>query len=328
MIISKTPYRVSFFGGGTDYPKWYKNNKKGGKTISCSIDKFSYIVLKKLPNAFKYKYRIRYLLREEIKNIKRIKHPTIRNIFKILKINIPLEIIHYGDLPAATGVGSSSAFTVGLLNAFNQFFSYKWSKKKIYQLAVHIEQNLNKENVGSQDQIISSLGGFRVINFKKKNIITSDLKQCKKNLSKIENNSFLIYSGIQRESSLVTKDLISNINKKGKTYKKLYELTIECEKLIKSKNFSIEKFGKLLNESWNLKKTASKLITNKKINEICSKCLKNKAIGVKLLGAGSGGFVLVVAKKNAQLRIKKMFKKSYHFPLKISYGGSKIICHE
>ena len=118
-------------------------------------------------------------------------------------------------MPAATGIGSSSAFTVGLLNAFNQFFSYKWSKKKIYQLAIHVEQNLNKENIGSQDQIISSLGGFKVINFKKKKIITSDLEQYKKNLSKIENNSFLIYSGMQRESSLVTKDLVSKINKKS-----------------------------------------------------------------------------------------------------------------
>ena len=179
MIISKNPYRVSFFGGGTDYPSWYENNKNGGKTICCSIDKYSYIVLKNLPNAFSYNYRIRYYQREEVKKISQIKHPTIRNLYKFFNIRDKLDLVHFSDL-MATGIGSSSAFTSGLINAISNLYNYNYSKKNIFNLAIEIEQKFNKENIGSQDQVISTIGGFKLLNFKKNKILISGMEKYKK----------------------------------------------------------------------------------------------------------------------------------------------------
>ena len=325
MIISKTPYRVSFFGGGTDYPNWYENNKNGGKTICCSIDKYSYIVLKNLPNAFNYNYRIRYYQREEVKKISEIKHPTIRNLYKFFKIREKLDLVHFSDLPAATGIGSSSAFTSGLINAISAMYKYNYSKKKIFNLAIEIEQNFNKENIGSQDQVISTIGGFKLLNFKKNKILVSNMDKYKKNLSKIENSSILIYSGIQRESSMVTADLVSKINKKRAVYKELYTLTNDAEKMIRSNELDIKKFGELLNYSWEMKKKTSDFITNKKIDSLCKFCYKKGAYGVKLLGAGYGGFLLVIGNKKIMNNIKISLKNHYIFPLKSTFKGTQII---
>ena len=325
MIISKTPYRVSFFGGGTDYPSWYKNSKNGGKTISCSIDKFSYVVLKKLPNAFNYSYRIRYFQREEVTKINNIKHPTIRNLYKYFNIKEKLDLVHFSDLPAATGIGSSSAFTTGLINAISKMYNLKFSKKKNFNLAIDIEQNYNKENIGSQDQIISAVGGFKTINFTKNKIFVSNMERYKKNISKIQNSSVLIYSGIQRESSTVTKDLVSKIKKKSEIYNNLFNVAVEAEAMIKSNKFNIKEFGELLNYSWKLKKKTSNNITNSKIDNLCNACIRNGAYGVKLLGAGHGGFVLALANESNLKRIKKYMKKYYMFPLKSSSTGTQII---
>lgn len=325
MIISKTPYRVSFFGGGTDYPNWYKSSKTGGKTICCAIDKFSYVVLKKLPNAFNYNYRIRYFHREEVKKINQIKHPTIRNLYKYFNINEKLDLVHFSDLPAATGIGSSSAFTTGLINAISKMYKLNLTKSKIYNLAIDIEQNYNKENIGSQDQVISTVGGFKSINFTKNKIQIANMEKYKKNLLKIQNSSILIYSGIQRESSTVTKDLVSKIKTKSDVYNNLFNVAIEAEEMIKSNKFNIKEFGELLNYSWKLKKKTSNNITNSKIDNLCNACLKNGAFGVKLLGAGHGGFILALADDVNLKRIKKNMKKYYMFPLISSLNGTQII---
>ena len=325
MIISKTPYRVSFFGGGTDYPNWYENNINGGKTICCSINKYSYIVLKKLPNAFNYNYRIRYYQREEVNKINNIKHPTIRNLYKYFNVKEKLDLVHFSDLPAATGIGSSSAFTTGLINAMNKMYNLKLSKNRIFKLAIDIEQNCNKENIGSQDQVISTVGGFKTINFKKNKINILNLDKYKENLSKIQDNSILIYSGIQRESSTVTADLVSKISKKKDIYSELLNLTTEAERMLKSREFNIKQFGELLSYSWSLKKRTSDFITNDKINSLCNICLKNGAYGVKLLGAGYGGFILVMANQRVITKIKLSLKKHYIFPLNVTYKGTQII---
>lgn len=325
MIISKTPYRVSFFGGGTDYPTWYKNNKNGGKTICCSINKYSYIVLKNLPNTFDYNYRIRYYQREEVNKISEIKHPTIRNLYKYFDIKEKLDLVHFSDLPAATGIGSSSAFTSGLINAITTMYSYKYSKKKIYNLAIEIEQNFNKENIGSQDQVISTIGGFKLLNFNKNKIMISKMEKYNKNLSKIEDCSLLIYSGIQRESSMVTADVVSKIKKKKDVYNELYNLTTEAGEMLKSDKFNIKKFAELLNFSWEIKKKTSNFITNEKIDDLCKVCIKKGAYGVKLLGAGYGGFILVMGNKKTLEKIKLSLKNHYIFPLKTTFKGTQII---
>lgn len=323
MIIIKTPYRISFFGGGTDYPIWY--NKFRGKTVSTSINFYSYLTLSKLSKFFKYNYRIRYYYREEVKQIKNIKHPTIRNALTFKKFNYGLSLNHFGELPAKTGIGSSSAFSVGLLHGIEKLKNKRIIKKKIFKDAIFLEQNLNKETVGSQDQIISTIGGFQVINFSKKNINTKNLNKFKKNINEIEDSCLLVYSGKQRNSHQIAKKSISKINSKKKFYHKLYKIAVEGEKLIESKNFNIEKFAELVNESWNLKKQTSKDISNVNIDKIFKIAFDLGALGGKLLGAGKSGFVLIIAKKNNHDKIKQALKKFTILKPKFEKNGSTII---
>ena len=178
MLITRTPYRISFLGGGTDYPQWYLDNT--GVVISSSINKFSYITLNKLDKFYNYSYRIRYYYREEAKNINQIKHPTIKNTLNFYKLKDGYDIFHYGELPARTGIASSSSFTVGLVHGINYLKSKKIDKKKILFDSIHIEQDLNKENIGSQDQVATCFGGFNCIEFNSKNIKINNLKRFKK----------------------------------------------------------------------------------------------------------------------------------------------------
>jgi len=224
MIISKTPFRISFFGGSTDYPQWYLKNK--GMVISASINKYSYIVLKELAPIFKYKYRLRYFHREETKNIESIKHNSVRECLKFMKVKKRLDIVHFSDLPAATGIGSSSAFTVGLLNALYKLKGKSVSKKRLYKEAIYIEQKMIKENVGSQDQVATSVGGLNIINFRKKKIIVKKLFNYKLT-NQINRNSVLIYSGIQRSSNNITSDIIKNMHKNKNYIEKIYK---NCER--------------------------------------------------------------------------------------------------
>lgn len=323
MIIIRTPYRISFFGGGTDYPKWY--NKFSGKTISTSINFYSFLTLSKLEKYFNYNYRIRYYYREEAKRISGIKHPTIRNVLQFKKFKSNLSLYHYGDLPAKTGIGSSSSFTVGLIHGVNILQKKKIIKKSIYKDAIFTEQKLNKESVGSQDQVISTVGGFKSIRYSKKKIIVRDLKKYQKNILKIQNSCILVYSGRQRSSYKIVKKNILMINKKKKYYSKILNIANSAEKLIKSQNFKIEKFAELLNKSWELKTKTSKNITNSKINNIIDLSLKNGALGGKLLGAGSSGFILLIAKKNVHKKLKKVLKNYVIIKPKFDNEGSKII---
>ena len=174
MIISKTPYRISFFGGGTDFPAWY--NRHGGKVISTSINKYSYIVIRNLPKIFKYKFRIRYYFREETNSKNKIKHPVVRELLKLYPNIKNIDITHHGDLPARSGIASSSSFSVGLINSIYALQNKKINKKKLSKQAIFFEQKILRETVGSQDQVITSYGGFRVINFEKDSITTNLIK--------------------------------------------------------------------------------------------------------------------------------------------------------
>ncbi len=323
MIIIRTPYRISFFGGGTDYPHWYKKYK--GKTISTSINKFSYIILSELKNFFKYKYRIRYYYREEAKNVDSIKHPTIRNLIKFKKLKQGISLYHYGDLPAKTGIGSSSSFTVGLSLGINHLQKKITSLKNIYTDAIFIEQKLNKEHVGSQDQIITTLGGFRVINYYKNKIIVKNLERYKKNIEIIEKSCLLFYSGSQRNSGNITKKNLLSINKKYKYYSMLYKIASKAEKLICSDKFTLRKFSSLLDESWKVKEKTSDIISNNKIKSLYAIAKKNGAMAGKLLGAGQSGFMLFIVKNEDRNRIKKALRDYVSIDIKFENEGTKII---
>jgi len=323
MIISKTPYRISFFGGGTDYPKYYSNNKS--TIISTTINHYSYITIKDLPEIFKYKYRIRYFYREEAKNIRSIKHPVIKSALKYLKIQNSLDIVHHGDLPARTGIGSSSSFTVGILNALEAYKNNNLTKKKLAEKSIYLEQKILRENVGSQDQVAAVYGGFNIINFYKNKFTCKKIIFAKSKKKKIEKYLQLYYIK-NRNSQNIEKDKIVNLNKNRRYNKKINNLSLSACKLLKSNNnkFFIKNFGKLLNQQWELKKKLSNRVSSKYIDFIYDTAIKNGALGGKILGAGGGGFLMMIVPPKKQKKIIKLLRLPT-VKVKFEETGSKII---
>ena len=259
MIISKTPYRISFFGGGSDYPEWYENF--GGEVISTSINKYVYISIRNLPKFFKHKYRILYSLDEQVSNISDIKHKPVREILKYYKFYNGLEVHYDGDMPARSGVGSSSAFVVGFLNAIMTLNKMTLSKSELAKKSIFLETKILKEIVGSQDQVACAHGGFNKIKFLKNGEYKINrLKLTSEKKRHLENNLFLVYSKIQRTAEIVAKSFVSNLsNRKKNEITNINQILIEAKKQLNSN--SISNFGYLLNESWKVKRTLSKKIS-------------------------------------------------------------------
>jgi D-glycero-alpha-D-manno-heptose-7-phosphate kinase len=323
VIISKTPYRISFFGGGSDYPSWY--NKFGGEVISSTIDKYIYISCRKLPRFFYHNYRIVYSKTEEVKKIKEIKHRVVRLALLNKKISDSLEIHYDGDLPARSGMGSSSAFVVGLLNILNILINNSASKMKLAKESVIFEQKILKECVGSQDQIACTIGGFNSLKFYKDQRFTvSPLDKNNKFRKELNKNLILLYTGQQRIAQNVAKKFVNEINNKKKSeIKNILEFVAVAKKLVQ--NYQYKEFGILLDESWKIKKKLHSSITNSEIDFIYNKAKFNGAIGGKILGAGGGGFLLFyVPKEKKNFFIKKM-DFLINVPFQFENFGSQII---
>jgi D-glycero-alpha-D-manno-heptose-7-phosphate kinase len=321
MIITKTPYRISFFGGGSDYPIWYK--KFGGSVLSTTIDKYIYISCRELPPFFDHKYRIVWSKIENVKTIDEIKHLTVRKLIKYNKIKSGLEIHYDGDLPARSGMGSSSSFSVGLMRALS---NYKHKDIKGISLAyksILFEQKIMKETVGSQDQVAASVGGFNRINFlKNEKIIVK--KILSNNLKRLNSNLLLLYTGIQRNADAVASNYVHKLlNEKEKNVRKIISNVELGEKMIKSGN--INDFGKLLHHTWMEKKELSKSISNHKIDELYKSSIQNGALGGKLLGAGGGGFLLIYINKEKQKNFLSKIKNITNIPFKFSNEGCDVI---
>jgi len=324
MIISRTPFRISFFGGGTDYPAWYKEH--GGSVISTSINKYCFVTLRKLPPFFDYKFRIRYYQREETQTIEEISHPSVRECFQYMKVKEGLEIVHHADLPAQSGLGSSSTFTVSLLHALYAYQSEMPTKYQLSMDAINIEQNFIKEAVGSQDQTAAAFGGLNKIEFGGvREINVTQLIIPPERLEDLQDHLLLFFTGFSRNAPDFAKEQISLISKKNKELQKMQELCEQAEKIIVSKSTPIQDFGKLLNEQWKLKCKMSTRITNGDIDNIINKGIESGALGGKLLGAGGGGFILFFAKPENHLQIRKTLHKYLHVPFRFEYSGSQII---
>ena len=320
MIITKTPYRISFFGGGSDYPSWYKN--RPGKVISTTINKHLYISCRYLPNFFNHKYRIAWSKIEETKNIDQIQHNAVREILKNLKNKRGLEIHYDGDLPARSGMGSSSCFVVGLLKAIYELKNKKVDKKFLAKKSIYLEQEVMKEAVGSQDQVAASYGGFNKIIFSKNNFSVKNFS--KKNFNNLNDNLILIYTGIKRTAHFVAKTFVNKLPKEKKQdVEKIISFVDSAEKILNSNN--LDDFGELLNESWHYKKKLSNRITNSKINELYELSLNYGATGGKLLGAGGGGFMLLYVKKNMRKKLLNKLKNIVEIPFKFSNTGCETI---
>lgn len=323
MIISKTPFRISFFGGGTDYPVWY--NHKKGAVLSTTINKYCYLTCRELPPFFDYKYRIVWSKIENTKKISEILHPATRAILKFLKIKKGLAIHHDADLPARSGLGASSAFIVGLLSSLYAFQGLKPSKMRLIKEAIYIERDVLKENVGSQDQTSITCGGFNKIIFSgKDNISVKPINISSIRTKELENHLMLFFTGVTRNASDVAKYQIKNTPLKTKELSEIYQMVDYGEDIL-SGNKSILEFGKLLHNAWRIKRTLTNKITTSDIDEIYKTALKTGAIGGKLLGAGGGGFMLIFIQPKYQLKLKEKLKKLLCIPFKFEKSGSEII---
>ena len=323
LIISKTPLRVSFFGGGTDIPYFY--NSEFGQTISVAIDKYVYVIIKS-HNNYDEKYRINYSKTENVNQLSKMKNKRVKEILKHFKINKPLYVNTISDIPANTGLGSSSAFTVGLINAILKLKDIKLSKEKIAELAFKIESKSLKEDLGKQDQYISAFGNAQHFIYNKNKVKKKKLINYKKNIKYILKNSLLIFTNQKRLSKKI-------LNQQKKNYKKNLFLLREIKKkvdkfklILKGKNVDLKQIGSLLSSSWNLKINLSKKISNVSINRLYQNLIYDGSFGGKLLGAGNGGFLFMIMDKKTKSKIINKYKKKYKiFEPNLSKNGSEIL---
>lgn len=326
MVISRTPFRISFFGGGTDYPGWYRKN--GGKVLATTMNKYCYISARFLPPFFGFKYRIAYSRIENCKIIDQIAHPSVAAVIRFLKIPHGLEIHHDGDLPARSGLGSSSAFTVGLLHALYALQGHMPNKQKLSEESIYLEQKVLKETVGSQDQVLASYGGFNLITFHKDGQISvKPITLSSKRMKELENHLMLFYTGIVRTASDVAKTFVPDIQQKEKQLFAMNKMVDQAFHMLNSKQ-DIRNFGKLLHESWQLKRSLSSSVSNSVIDKIYRKALSQGAIGGKIIGAGGGGFLLLFVPPALQKKVRKALEKLIHVPFRFESEGSQIIFYD
>ena len=320
LIISRTPLRISFFGGGTDMPYFYK--KQFGQTISSALNKYVYVIIK-THNSYDEKFRINYSKTENVNQLKKMKNRRVKAVLQHFKINMPLYISTISDLPANTGLGSSSSFTVGLINAIAFLIKKKINKKEIAELAFNIENSLLREDLGKQDQFISSLGGVKHLIYKKNKVEEKKINNVNKKIENLFQNSLVIFTNQKRESKLV-------LNKQKKKFKKNYNNLIKMRENVNKfsnllKSNQIKKIGELMNKSWELKKKLSNKISNRKIDTLYKNLLKEGCYGGKLLGAGNGGFLFMIMNKKTKNVIKKKFKNYKFFEPNIDIDGTIIL---
>ena len=332
MIICKAPFRISYFGGGTDFPDWY-NNHGNGLVLSTTINKYCYVLLRTLPPFFSFNYRLRYFDTEVVKNIKEIKHPSIKAILNQYYDNKKrgLEIIHYADLPALSGLGASSAFTNALIFLIHEYNNNKISKKHLAEKSIFIEKKILLEDCGCQDQYASAIGGFNEIVFQKKGISIKALNFQKEKKKELEDNTVIFFTGITRKANNLEKEKVKELKKKLDYYKEIYQIASEAKNIFcnkKNKNF-LDHISELLNESWKLKKKLSNNVSSNYIDEIYSSALKNGAMGGKILGAGGGGFIMFITKNSLdKKKLIKFLSKLTHVNFKFENKGTKIINKE
>lgn len=323
MIISRTPYRISFFGGGTDYPGWYL--KHGGSVLSAAIDKYCYITCRYLPPFFEHKYRIVWSEIENCSRIADIKHPAVREVLKYINYIRGVEIHHVGDLPARSGMGSSSTFTVGLLHALYALRGYMPSKQQLALESIHIEQNIIKETVGSQDQVIAAHGGFNQIVFHKNGeIAIRPIALTGERIHELNSHLMLFYSGIKRTANDVASTYVHELDDKKRQLRIMKDLVDESIALLNSGN-DIKGFGELLHEAWQVKRSISANISNSHVDTIYAKAREAGAIGGKLAGAGGGGFFMMFAPPEKHADIQSALGNLINVPFKFDFSGSQII---
>jgi D-glycero-alpha-D-manno-heptose-7-phosphate kinase len=326
MIVSRTPFRISFFGGGTDYPAWYRQH--GGAVLATSIDKYCYLTCRRLPPFFEHKFRIVYSYIENVMKIDEIKHPSAREVLRFLNITAGVEIHHDGDLPARSGMGTSSAFTVGLLQALHALKGQMASKQQLAAESIHIEQEILKETVGSQDQVLAAHGGFNHVAFEPNGEITvRPLTLPRERLQHLNDHLMLFYTGIRRTASDVAKSYVAEIDSKKRQLRIMRDLVEECVSFLNSGD-DLNGFGHLLHEAWQAKRSLSPQVTNSDVDAIYEAARDAGALGGKLTGAGGGGFMLLFVPPERQSRVRETLTKLLLVPFRFEFNGSQIIHYD
>ena len=324
MIITRTPFRISFFGGGSDFPIFY--NEHDGAVLSTSIDKYCYIMIRELPPFFDHKYRIRYTKREEVNDIVDIQHPSVRACLIHTGIKEGLEVLHTSDIPAMSGIGSSSAFTVGLLHALSALKDESISKSELCQAALHVEQDMLNENVGSQDQTAVSYGGFNKIRFKNDTPpIVSPIAIQRHRRIQLENHLMLFFTRFSRISDTIAKDQIEKTHMLISELTAMKEMSNQAIEILTNEDNHINTFGELLHDTWKIKRSLTDKITSPEIDTYYNRAIKAGAIGGKLCGAGGGGFLLLFVPPDKQHSVKKDLSELLYVPFKFEFKGTQLV---
>ncbi len=322
MIITQTPFRMSFFGGGTDFSGFY--NEHGGAVISTTFDKYCYVTVRHLPRFFEYKTHLTYSKTEQVNSYEEIQHPAIRNAMKWLDMH-EIRLTYESDLPARSGLGTSSSFAVGMLEAFYALKGKYADKRKLADDAIHLERTLCNEAGGIQDQIAASFGGFNRINFSRDGYTVSPVIISPARKAALNDNLLLFFTGFSRFSSDIQKTTEKSMKDKTAQLIEMYHLVDDAEKILTDETVSIDEFGKLLDYTWKLKRGISSGITTDAIDEQYEKAMNAGALGGKLLGAGGGGFLLFYVPKYKQEAVKNALHGQLHVPFRFENDGTKII---
>ena len=327
MVITRTPLRISFFGGGTDYPLWSREH--GGSVLSTTIDKSCYITCRWCPPFFDYHSRLSYSRVENVENNSSIEHPSVRGCLQFLGINEGIEIHHVADLPARTGLGTSSAFTVGLLLGLYALKDKMRNKHALATDAIHVEQDIVKEAVGSQDQVSAAYGGFNRINFGTDGSIeVNQMLMAPSRLAELEQHLVLYFTGFSRTASEIATEQLRMTPHRTTELDMMLQLVNEAESIVATPSRSLDDFGRLLHESWQIKRTLTQKITTASIDEIYEAGLSAGALGGKLLGAGGGGFMLFYVPPDRREVLRQRLKKLLCVPFRFSNRGSHVVVHE
>jgi len=323
MIISRTPFRISFFGGGTDYPAWYR--KHGGAVLATTIDKYCYLTCRYLPPFFEHRYRVVYSRIENCQTIDEITHPAVREILRYLQFDRGVEIHHDGDLPARSGMGSSSAFSVGLLHALYALKGRMPTRHHLAMASIFIEQSVLKETVGSQDQVLAAYGGFNHLTFQPTGeIAVRPVTMSHDRLRELNDQLMLFYTGIQRTASNIADSYVTEIDARRRQLRMMKDLVEESLSILNS-TADLTAFGELLHEAWLAKRSLSERVSNPDVDDLYEQARQAGALGGKLTGAGGGGFLLLFVPPDRQPALKDRLRHLLHVPFRFEFSGSQII---
>ncbi len=326
MIICRTPFRISFFGGGTDYPDWYRAH--GGAVLATTIDKYCYLTCRYLPPFFEHRIRVVYRKIETCRTIDEVTHPSVRETLRFLKIDGGVELHHDGDLPARSGMGSSSAFTVSLLHALHALRGEMVTKSQLAHESLHLEQNVLRETVGSQDQVMAAYGGLRHVKFHPSGEMAIDsLILPPSRMAELQSHLLLVYTGIARTAADVARSYVANLEARRRQLRIIKELVEESIDILASGS-DIRAFGELLHESWQAKRSLSSQVSNSEIDDLYARAQEAGALGGKLTGAGGGGFLLLFVEPDRQADVLAALPGRIHVPFRFDTAGSQIIFYE